>query len=494
MESKPGPRLALLAGTRTLTDRPAGTRLTRSALETEGMGRRERVDRDAGRHDLAPVGGPQGPLGVLEPVTGHGAHDACAGGHEPCGVARQQARDRRGRAGLDEDALLRREVAVGVEDLLVGDGLDAATGLVAGGDGLLPRRRVADADRGRDGLGVVDRVAEDDRRGTGSLEAPHPGQVGRRSRGRVGDGLGEVLAVATPVRRDVAGVADREAVDVGGVAERVDDLEARGLLALDACRVDRVDELDGVGLGELACEGQAVVEVAVDLQQRGPVGDRLAQLAHRDLAVGHEDAARHAGLRRVGGGRRARVARARADDGLGPLAGGDADRRRHAAVLERAGGVEAFVLEVDLGADALGELLGVDERGAALVERDDGGALEHGKAVGVLADHSAPLVGHHEPSTRMTELTPRTTSSVRRRSTVDESAASLAVCVTMMRLALAASPSPAGTSCWRTVSIDTSWSAKAAATWARTPDRSSTSRLMWYLVWASPIARTGRSA
>ena len=67
-----------------------------------------------------------------------------------------------------------------------------------------------------------------------------------------------------------------------------------------------------------------------------------------------------------------------------------------------------------------------------------GAPVEHREPVGVLADHAAPLVGHHEPSTRMTELTPRTTSSVRSRSTVDESAASVAVCVTMMRLAAGA--------------------------------------------------------
>ena len=83
---------------------------------------------------------------------------------------------------------------------------------------------------------------------------------------------------------------------------------ARGLLALDAGRVDRVDELDRVGLGELAREGQAVVEVAVDLQQGRAVGDRLAELAHRDLAIGHEDGARHAGLGRVRGRGGARVA------------------------------------------------------------------------------------------------------------------------------------------------------------------------------------------
>src|SRR5689334_10198296 len=163
MESNPGPRLALLAGTRTSTERPGGTRFTRSALEPERRGCREGVDRHAGGDDLSPVGGAQRPLGVLQAVPGDGADDPGPRRHEAGLVAREQARNRRRGPRLDEDALLRREVAVGLEDLLVGDGLDAAAGLVASGHGLLPRRRVADADRRGDGLGMVDRVTEDDR-------------------------------------------------------------------------------------------------------------------------------------------------------------------------------------------------------------------------------------------------------------------------------------------------------------------------------------------
>ena len=143
-----------------------------------------------------------------------------------------------------------------------------------------------------------------------------------------------------------------QAVDVGGVAERVDDLERRRLLALDARRVDRVDQLDRVGLGELAGQGQAVVEVAVDLQQRGAVGDRLAQLAHRDLALGHEHArtsCRPWSRRRR---REALVLPVEAQmTALAPVPAATRDRRRHAAVLERAGRVEPLELDADLGAD-----------------------------------------------------------------------------------------------------------------------------------------------
>ena len=62
----------------------------------------------------------------------------------------------------------------------------------------------------------------------------------------------EVFDEAAPVGRDVAGVADGQAERVGGVAERVDDLEGGGLLALDAVRVDGVDERDRVLLGDPA--------------------------------------------------------------------------------------------------------------------------------------------------------------------------------------------------------------------------------------------------
>ena len=127
-------------------------------------------------------------------------------------------------------------------------------------------------------------------------------------RGRARGAVRGVLDVAPPVRRDVAGVADGQAVHVGGVAEHVEDLERRGLLALDAERVDAVDERDGVVLGQVAAQVEAVVEVALDLQQLRAVHERLGELAERDLALGHEHGAGQAGPRGVGRRRRAGVA------------------------------------------------------------------------------------------------------------------------------------------------------------------------------------------
>ena len=69
------------------------------------------------------------------------------------------------------------------------------------------------------------------------------------------------------------------------IAESVDDLERRRLLALDAVRVDGVDQRDGVLRAVLARQAQGVVEVAVNRDDLGAVSDALRQLAGRDAAA-----------------------------------------------------------------------------------------------------------------------------------------------------------------------------------------------------------------
>ncbi len=311
----------------------------------------------------------------------------------------QQPGDARGGGGLDEDALLLREQPVGGEDLPVGDRLDVAAGLVAGVERLLPGSGVADPDGGRDRRGRGDTGAGHDGRGAGGLEAEHARALRR-------DAVRGVLPVALPVGRDVAGVADGQAVHVGRVAERVAHLEGGGLLAVDAVGVDRVDQRRRVVLRQRAAQVEAVVEVALHLQQLRAVNERLRQLAERDLALGHEDRAGQPALGGVGGGARAGVAGARADDGLGAGLHRLADRHRHAAVLERPGRVGALDLEPDLRADQLGQHAGVDERGAALEQRHDGRVGRDGQAVAVLLDQAAPAGpgarrdGHDRPLPR----------------------------------------------------------------------------------------------
>ena len=179
-----------------------------------------------------------------------------------------------------------------------------------------------------DGLGVFDDVVVDR-----SARSRRPGS--RASAGRL-RGFAELVefAIALPVGGDVAGVADGQDVEVGRVAEDIDDLEGGGLLALDAEGIDGIDDGDGLGLADLADEPQGIVEIAVDGDDVGAVHEGLGELAHRDFAGGQQDDAGDAGARGVGGGGGGGVAGGSADDRLGAVL----DRLRyghgHAAILE----------------------------------------------------------------------------------------------------------------------------------------------------------------
>ena len=187
--------------------------------------------------------------------------------------------------------------------------------------------------------GLLHRFAVYQRRCACRLGAQHPGQL-------VDHTLVVILGVSLPVGGDVPRVADRKGMHVRRGAQHVDDFERRRLLALDAHRVDRVDQRDRreVG-GHFAGEFQAVIEVAVNLDDLGAVHNRLRELAHRDLALRYQDRAGDAGARRVGRRRCRGVAGRGAQHGLLAARHRIGDRHRHAPVLERAGGVEALDLE-----------------------------------------------------------------------------------------------------------------------------------------------------
>ena len=144
-------------------------------------------------------------------------------------------------AGSTKTPSRRGELALGGEDLVVGD---------RAGTGRRTRRAAATASCHEAGLPIRIAVAMVSGSATGSPVHQRRGALRPGSRASAGSRVARpsvgVLAVAQPVRRDVAGVADRQHVHVGGVAEEVDDLERRGLLALEPHRVDRVDQRDRV--------------------------------------------------------------------------------------------------------------------------------------------------------------------------------------------------------------------------------------------------------
>ena len=155
----------------------------------------------------------------------------------------------------------------------------------------------------------------DDRRRARRLPAEHA----RRARGAAR--APAYSRVAPPVGGDVAGVADRDAVDVGRVAEHVDDLERGGLLALDAQRVHRVDDLDAGPLAQLAHDLERVGRSCRAPARRcAPWMSACASLPSAIWPSGITTAHVQPGARRVRRGRRRRVAGGRADHDLGARA------------------------------------------------------------------------------------------------------------------------------------------------------------------------------
>src|SRR5262245_33325068 len=195
-------------------------------------------------------------LGVLEAVTGERAHDGLVPVDQPTGGRLEEPGDGGRRRRLHETSFRRRQEAVRVDDLGVAHRPDLAARLVPRRDRALPVRRVADADRGGDRLGMRDGLAVHERRRPERLPSEHPRAPARAA-------VDVVLQIALPVGADVERVPDGDAVHVGRVAKGVDDLERRRLLPFDPKRVDRVHDRDPAAVGERADYAEGGIEVAV---------------------------------------------------------------------------------------------------------------------------------------------------------------------------------------------------------------------------------------
>src|SRR5581483_1998164 len=131
-----------------------------------------------------------------------------------------------------------------------------------------------------------------------------------------------VLFVACPVGGDIAGVADREELMRGRIAELIAYLEGGGFLSRDAVGIDAVDEADSyrVALGEVADNLEADIEVADYLEHPRAVHHRLRKLAEGNRSLGNKDVGLESGASGVGGGGGGGVAGGGADDGAGAFA------------------------------------------------------------------------------------------------------------------------------------------------------------------------------
>src|SRR2546429_5932186 len=283
-------------------------------------------------------------VGILEEVPGEHRHDALL----PADHAVPQQLPRAGHAGrarrLASDAGAVHD-RLGLENLLVRDGGDDAVRLPNRTHRPVVGRRVADVDRAGDGV-RLDTVTPREPLPETRREGSRPFGLHRREPRRVADEpplarFGERL----PERRRVAKVARGQHDPVRRrPVELLQQLEHDRLLSLDAKRVDRVEQVQPEPLARLLGEGEARVEVAAHEQRAGAVGDRLAQLAERHLALRHQHQGRKPGEAGVRGERGPGVARRRARQRRRADTAGPRDRHGHPPVLERSRGGEPPLL------------------------------------------------------------------------------------------------------------------------------------------------------
>ena len=229
----------------------------------------------------------------------------------------------------------------------------------------------------------------------------HDGRGARRlkpkhARQRVGLLRRVIFFVALPVGGDVSGVAHGEEMKVRRVAQRVTNFKRRRLLPLDAHGIDAVHDLDFAGLAEFTHDAQRLVEVAFNGNGRRAVHQGLREFAEGNVPVRQQHHAFHLRARRVSGGGGRGIAGAGADDDFRAALLGLRHGERHAAILERAGRVQAFVFEEQrkITTDGRHEIRHFDERRVALVQRDDGRLRRDRQIFGIAADDAGP-VGLH---------------------------------------------------------------------------------------------------
>ena len=108
----------------------------------------------------------------------------------------------------------------------------------------------------------------------------------------------------------------------GSVAQLIADFHRGGFLPFDAERIDGIDELDMMLRRQCFHDRERLVEVSVDLNDRGLMHHRLRQLAHRNLSRRNQHVDGQAGSGAISRGRSGGIARGGAHNRTGAVLDG----------------------------------------------------------------------------------------------------------------------------------------------------------------------------
>lgn len=349
-----------------------------------------------------------GGVGVLETVASEDAGDAFAAGDGLAGEELDEAGDGGGGGGLAAEAVAADE-GLGFEDFIIGDFGNDALHDVEGAEGFFEVDGAGNLDGAGEGVRVVvgfvhagveafDLGHVDVAVVPGDAEGVDDGGEGVGAAG-VDDGEARDFVDEAEVAEFLEGFAEGGAVTEVAAGdddpvrhvpgEAFEDAVHDGFLAFEAEGIDGVHEVEAELGGDVAHAAEAGVEVTFDLEGEGAVVEGLGKFAEGDFAGADEDDALKAiecGVDGEGGGG---VAGGGAGDAACADHAGVGEGGGHAVVFEGAGGVEAFILEIELAGphtELAAEALGVLEEGLAFADGADHGVGGEGEEVAETPD------------------------------------------------------------------------------------------------------------
>ena len=176
------------------------------------------------------------------------------------------------------------------------------------------------------------------------------------------------FSVALPIRRDVAGISNRKDVNIGRIAEILDDFKSSRLLSFDAVGVDRIYNGHAFHSTELPHDAEGIIEISPYRNNLSSVNKSLHQLANGDFSGGQDHRTLDPSASRIGGCGSRSIAGRSTDNCFCPFFHRLRNRDCHATVFERPRGIEAFVFEINLGPGFFTETRGMNERCRSLTQ------------------------------------------------------------------------------------------------------------------------------
>src|ERR1700751_6069308 len=157
----------------------------------------------------------------------------------------------------------------------------------------------------------------------------------------------KIFGTPPPIGGGVAGIPDRENMEVRCLAQGVRDFKRRGFLSFEPIVINRVDHGYPRLCRKFAYQREAAIKIAFESDDYGAIDKCLREFAHRDLTGGKKDGTLNARPCRISSRRGRSIAGGRADDQTSSALNRFTHRNRHSTIFERAGWIKTLKLEVD---------------------------------------------------------------------------------------------------------------------------------------------------